>query len=279
MASVSSLPKESARKPVCKVRKVKKYCENCAARRSGGGYKVHNCEDCQYFDAETGASTTKGKKRPIPPSKAAKIFCEDCTRRKNETADDGRIRKNAKHKCEACRKLRAEAARGGDEEQSGDGSDELESQEPVLKRRHPELVAASSSGTLTSETATGSTASSASSQSTASSDHGPAQQDRDKHGAVPKKPWFCGTEPGVQLPDVCGPDSEVPDTWPGPPFNLWAKEEAWSSPPGHPFDDPLEPSGNDSTWSSRSSRYDAWRPDFFEDENGWIPGHEEDEAS
>ncbi|ROW06261.1 hypothetical protein VPNG_08092 [Cytospora leucostoma] len=272
MSSVSRLPEVSegsARKPVSKVRKVKKYCENCEARRQGNGYKVHHCMDCQYFGPETGPSNTVGKKRKLSPSKAAKIFCEECTKRKNEKGDEGRTRKNAKHKCEACRRLRAEATRGEDEEVSGDDSDVTESQEPVLKRRRPESVAASSSGTPASETAAG---------SAASPDHGLIYQDRDDHGAAPKSPWFYGTEPGVRLPELSSPIDKSP-TRLGPEYKPWVTEDhGWSSPPGY-SEDLLEPSGSDSTWSLRSSQYDAWYPDPFEDEEGWILGPEEDEAS
>lgn len=101
--------------PVSKPRKVKAYCANCQERRNNGRYKVHHCQDCQYFESDTQTAARNAPTRSVTPyltspTRIDKIYCEECIGRKHEPGDNGRSRKNAKHKCAKCLKLRDEAA-------------------------------------------------------------------------------------------------------------------------------------------------------------------------
>ncbi|KUI69457.1 hypothetical protein VM1G_04916 [Cytospora mali] len=94
-------------------RRVLEYCTECTARKSNGGNKKHHCEDCKYVKTDTDSlrasgarSTTEG---PTSQTKAQKLYCEECTARKNEPGEGDHIRKNAKHKCAKCREVRGQA--------------------------------------------------------------------------------------------------------------------------------------------------------------------------
>lgn len=126
VSAVVKGPSEAVRKPVSKPRKVKEYCTNCEERRANGRNKVHHCRDCQYVESET-QTGAPGQHAPTwsptpyrtSPTKFDKIYCEECTGRKHEPGNNGRSRKNAKHKCAECFKLRDEAAsREGSRSQS-----------------------------------------------------------------------------------------------------------------------------------------------------------------
>ncbi|ROW03130.1 hypothetical protein VMCG_05790 [Cytospora schulzeri] len=108
-------PNEAVRNPVAKPRRVKKYCAKCEQRRANGGNKVHHCGDCEYVESETQAGT--GAQQPTARSatpylgstiRVDKQYCNQCTGIRNEPGRDGRSRRNARHRCVECLKLRGE---------------------------------------------------------------------------------------------------------------------------------------------------------------------------
>ena len=112
-AAARRTPNKAAPKPQPKSRKVKKYCQQCESKRALGGHKIHNCGSCEYYgEREVGpvgrAPSQSATQSNASPTRSDKIYCDECTERKNSPVDNGRSRKNAKHKCAGCLRLRDE---------------------------------------------------------------------------------------------------------------------------------------------------------------------------